>query len=515
MPQTRRNFLKQVAASSSLPLLAANEANAADGAGKRPLNLLVVFPDEMRAQAQQFMGMDPVLTPHLDRFARQSCVMRQAVANYPLCTPARAMFMTGQYPIRSGMVGNCQDYSAMVGVDLARSAVCWSDVLKSRGYATGYIGKWHLDAPHAPFVDSYNNPPNGAKWNEFTPPERRHGFDFWYSYGTYDLHMTPMYWTNASTRDTPVRVRQWGPEHEADLAIRYLKNDGGKMRETGKPFALVVSMNPPHSPYDQVPQRYLDLYKGRSSRELNPHPSVDWDKHYEDDKGPKNAKSYFASVSGIDEQFGRIMAALDEAGLSDNTLVVFFSDHGCNLGAHGEHTKNNPFEESMRIPMMLRLPGIIAPHMDDALMSLPDLYPTMLALLGHKQAIPITVEGSDLSERVKTGKGDSPSSQLYYRIPYGLHAFGMRGVRTARHTLVLNRRDKQPTLGYQLYDNLHDPLQMTNIAPSNMPLVEQLVSSELTPWLERTQDPWRPVPFDTGASSRQQAFHTAKDSVSN
>jgi arylsulfatase A-like enzyme len=509
MTQSRRKFLKQVAAGSTLPLLATGAAPAAEagtGSGKRPLNLLVVFPDEMRAQAQQFMGMDPVITPNLDRFAKQSCVMRQAVANYPLCTPARAMFMTGQYPIRNGMTGNCLDYTAYVGVDLAQNALCWSDMLKKKGYATGYIGKWHLDAPKAPYVESYNNPPNGTKWNEWCPPERRHGFDFWYSYGTFDLHLTPMYWTNSSTRDTPVHVKQWGPEHEADLAIRYLKNEGGKFRDASKPFALVVSMNPPHSPYDQVPQRYLDMYAGSTSRELNPHASVDWDKDYDDNKGPVNAKSYFAMVSGVDEQFGRILAALEEQKLSEDTLVVFFSDHGCNLGAHSEATKNTPFEESMRVPMMFRLPGSITPHMDDALMSMPDLYPTMMSLLGHKDAIPVTVEGTDLSARVKTGKGEAPTSQIYYRIPYGLHAFGLRGVRTERYTMVVDRRDKQTTLKYQLYDNLRDPLQMNNIAADNMPLVRELIAKELTPWLERTGDPWRAVPFDTSASSQQQAF---------
>jgi arylsulfatase A-like enzyme len=496
MPQSRRTFLKQVAAGSSLPLLAAAPAGAAPGSARRPPNLLLVFPDEMRAQAQQFMGMDPVLTPNIDRFARQSVVMRQAVANYPLCTPARGMLMTGQYPIRNGMTGNCHDYGALVGIDLSRHAHCWSDVLKAQGYTTGYIGKWHLDAPHAPYVKTRNNPPNGTKWNEWTPPERRHGFDFWYSNGAPEDHDSLSYWTNDSTRDTPIRVNEWGPIHEADTAIRFLKNEGGKLRDASKPFALVVSMNPPHSPYDQVPQRYLDLYAGKTARELNPHANVNWDKHYEDSKGPLNAVSYFAMVSAVDEQFGRILAALDEQKLSQETLVVFFSDHGCCLGAHGEPTKNNPYEESMRIPMMFRLPGATLPRMDDTLMSLPDLYPTLLGLLGLGQHIPASVEGSDLSARVLTGKGNTATSQLYLYVPYGANSFGKRGVRTERHTLIVERRDKQ-ALRYQLFDNVADPLQMKDIAANNMTLLSELVQRELLPWLELTGDSWRPAPFDT------------------
>lgn len=505
MSTNRRDFLKQVAAGSAVAY-AANAGAAGKGAAAKAPNLLLVFPDEMRAQAQGFMQSDPVLTPRIDRFARESCVMRQAVSNYPLCTPARAMLMTGQYPIHNGMTGNCHDFGALVGIDLSKYARCWSDLLKEQGYATGYIGKWHLDAPHAPYVESYNNPVHGVKWNEWTPPDRRHGFDYWYAYGTFDHHLTPMYWDNNSTRDTPLHIKQWGPEHEADKAIAYLKNEGGKLRDPNKPFALVVSMNPPHSPYDQVPQRYLDIYAGKSARELNSRPSVDWNLNkYPDSLGPQNAQSYFAMVSGVDEQFGRILDALDAQGLSDNTLVVFFSDHGCCLGAHGEPTKNVYYEESMRIPMMFRMPGKIAPRMDDALFSLPDLFPTMLGLLGLGKQIPDRVEGADYSQRVQTGKGAVASSQLYYGIPYGSTAFGKRGVRTEQYTMVVVRQDKKP-LYYILHDNARDPYQLKNIAADNMPLVQHLINTELEPWLEKTIDPWRPAMMSSDAAAATSAL---------
>ena len=503
MSTDRRTFLKLAAGSAAAAAAtqAASAAQCAAPAGPaKPLNLLLVFPDEMRAQAQGFMKSDPVLTPRIDKFAREAAVMRQAVANYPLCTPSRGMIMTGQYPIRNGMTGNCHDYGALVGVDLSRYAICWSDILKAQGYATGYIGKWHLDAPHAPYVESYNNPVHGMKWNEWTPPERRHGFEYWYAYGTFDQHLTPMYWSNDSTRDKPIHVNQWGPEHETDMAIRYLKNDGGKLRDPDRPFALAVSMNPPHTPYDQVPQRYLDLYAKHTAEELNSRPNVDWKKNWEPHLGPQHAKSYFASVSGIDEQFGRILDALEQNGLRDNTLVVFFSDHGCCLGAHGEPTKNNPYDESMRIPMMFRLPGKIAAHMDDALMSLADLYPTMLGLLGLQQQIPATVEGSDLSQRVATGKGNTATSQLYLYVPYGGQSFGKRGVRTEQYTMVVERRDKTP-LSYLLYDNVRDPYQLANIATGNQKVIDHLVHTELLTWLEKTGDPFRPFAFDSKGPS--------------
>lgn len=462
----------------------------------RPLNLLLFFPDEMRAQAQEFMHIDQTHTPNINRFARESCVMRQMVSNYPLCTPARGSFMTGQYPMHDGMTGNAHSYGRLVGINLSSSLICWSDVLKKQGYALGYVGKWHLDAPYAPYVKSYNNPVHGIKWNEWTAPERRHGFDFWYSYGAYDQRLKPMYWTNDTDREHPIYINQWEPEHDVDIAIRYLKNEGGKYRDSAKPFALAVSMSPPHSPYNQTPQKYLDLYKGMTPKELNPRPTVDWDKKYPNGFGPQHMNSYLAMVNGVDEQFGRILQELDKQGLSNDTLVVFFSDHGCCMGAHGEPTKNNPFEESMRIPMMFRLPGVIPQRNDDLLMSMPDLYPTMLGLLGFSREVPDTVEGTDWSNRVRTGKGAEATSQLYLKIPYGLSSFGKRGVRTHEHTLVIERKNKQP-LQYTLYDNQRDPYQQKNIAADNAALIAKLVKSELDPWLEKTVDSWRSAPFDT------------------
>lgn len=467
-----------------------------------PLNLLMVFPDEMRAHAQGFWNSDPAITPHIDAFAGQARVMDQMVSNYPLCTPFRGMLMTGQYPLSSGITGNAHDRGAKVGIELSPYAVCWSDVLREKGYSLGYIGKWHLDAPFTPYVKSYNNPDaHGTYWNEWTPPDRRHGFDFWHAYGTYDLHLNPMYWTNDTPRERPLFPQQWGPEHEADVAIQYLRNEGGTYRDADKPFALVVSMNPPHHPYDQIPEQYRGLYEGQTSRDLNRRPNVEWEGDYPAGFGPQYFREYLTMVSGVDDQFGRILAELDRQGLTENTLVVFFSDHGCCLGAHGQPTKDNPYEESMRIPMMFRLPGRIAPGRDSALMSAPDIYPTVLDLLGFGDAVPGSVEGVSLAGRILTGRGESPTSQLYLKVPYGQPSFGQRGVRTHTHTLVIDRQDGE-ALGYTLFDNVRDPYQMTNIAATSPELVRGLVEGELLPWLEKTRDSWRPTEFTTATTAR-------------
>ncbi|MCD6194509.1 MAG: sulfatase-like hydrolase/transferase, partial [Candidatus Aminicenantes bacterium] len=148
----------------------------------------------MRGQALGFLHEEIVFTPNLDRCARESVVFSQTVSNYPVCSPFRASLMSGKYPPSHGVLGNCNSKSAEYGYELKTNERCWSDILKEKGYSLGYIGKWHLDNPHKPYVKCYNNTEKFA-WNEWCPPERRHGFDFWYAYGTYDRHLNPMYWT--------------------------------------------------------------------------------------------------------------------------------------------------------------------------------------------------------------------------------------------------------------------------------------------------------------------------------
>jgi len=485
----RRAFFQQTAAS-----LAALSLSPDEFFGQKPqwttlpTNLLIVFPDQMRAQAQQFMGEDPVLTPTLDRFAGESLVFTQAVSNYPLCSPYRGSLMTGRYPFGHGVTGNCNDQGTRYGLELRTGERCWSDVLKESGYSLGYIGKWHLDSPRRPYVKCSNNTEKEA-WNEWTPPGRRHGFDFWYAYGTYDQHMKPMYWDAKADRDGAHWVDQWGPEHETELAIRYIKNEGGTYRDPDKPFALVVSMNPPHMPYDQMPQRYLDMYRARPVETLCNRPNIPpagtrWGDYYR-----KNIKGYLAMTTGVDEQFGRILHALRELGLEKDTIVFFTSDHGNCLGIHEEISKNNSYAESVRVPFLLRWPGRIKPRRDDLLISTSDICPTLLDLMGFGAAIPKSVEGTSHARLILTGRGGRPSAQLYLEIPYGRSAQGHRGVRTSRYTLTIAREAGKPEQT-TLFDDLKDPYQMKNIAPDNPFFVKELIEEDLVPWLKKTRDPW-------------------------
>ena len=450
-------------------------------------NLLFVFPDEMRAQTMGFLGEEKVKTPVLDRFAKESLYFSNGISNYPVCSPTRAMIFSGQYPIHNKVIGNCTNLSARYGCELPASTKCWSDVLKEQGYSLGYIGKWHLDAPHEPFVNTSNNL-GDTKWNEWTPPARRHGFDYWHAYGTYDQHMRPMYWDTNSPRDSFRYYDEWGPEHEANQAIAFLQNRNGQYREKGKPFALVVSMNPPHMDYKAVPRKYKDLYKDIPIESLITKPSIDpvgtkWGDHYRN-----SVKDYYAAVTGVDEQFGRILQALEENGLAENTIVVFTSDHGDCMGIHGEQTKNNPYEESMRVPLLIRFPGRIKAGTDDVLLSTTDLYPTLLGLMGYSSAIPGEVDGENLAQYLLTGSGQKPESQWYMRISDGNPAMGLRGVRNGRYTFVIHQQSESQR-SVMLFDRAKDPFEMKNIA-ADSPEVVQTLTLVLKEWLEKYRDPW-------------------------
>lgn len=483
---SRRQFIKTIAGG----LLASSVAEklTAKSNSPKPPNLIFVFPDQMRGQAMGFMKQDPVITPNLDRFAQESLVLTNAVSNYPVCSPYRAMLMTGKYPHTNGVLSNCNSGSAPYDCELRESDRCWSDVLKDRGYSLGYIGKWHLDAPYKPYVKCENNSDKFA-WNEWCSPNRRHGFDFWYAYGTYDYHFTPMYWPTESPRNKPIRINQWGPEHEADLAIKYISNVDGKYRDPSKPFALVVAMNPPHTPYHLVPQKYLDAYDGKTYKDLINRPNVNLEGGTPGGNlARRHVKNYFAMITGVDDQFGRILKVLENMGLKNDTIVVFTSDHGNCLGCHEHATKNVHYEESMRIPFLIRWSGKIMPRHNDLLLSTPDIYPTLLDLMGFSGDIPREVEGNSYASLFLTGKGRLPTSQLYIWVPVGEPAWGRRGVRTHLYTLTISKMPDKP-IKYVLHDNVNDPYQLNNIADANPDVVKELIK-ELEGLLRKHNDPW-------------------------
>lgn len=448
-------------------------------------NLVFIMADQWRGDALGCLGKEPVKTPCLDQLAREGVNFTNAVSSYPVSSPARGMLMTGMYPHKNKVTGNCNSANAPYGVELPQDARCWSDILKANGYQTGYIGKWHLDAPHEPYIDTYNNHGTVA-WNEWCPKERRHGFDYWTAYGTYDYHLKPMYWDTDAPRDSFYYVNQWGPEYEADKAIEYLN---GHIDKT-QPFALVVSMNPPHTGYELVPDRYKEMYKNLNVEALCANrPDIPAKGTEMGDYFRNNIRNYYACMTGVDENIGRIINELKRLGLFKNTIVVFTSDHGICMGAHEQAGKDIFYEESMRIPVLISWPEKIKPKTDRTTMiAFADLYPTLLSIMGFQQQIPEEVQTFNLASVLLYGKENNRIVQPYYYIQSSNPATGYRGLRTATHTFTIHATNGKVDK-IILFDRRSDPYQMNNIAMQHPKLVNRL-KSQLKTWLQKTEDPF-------------------------
>lgn len=495
-------------------------------------NLLFVMADQFRRQSLGFMNEEPVLTPHLDNFAKQGLVFTNAVSSFPVCTPFRAMLMTGKYPLSTGMTANC-----MPGIDLEllKDEICFGDVLKESGYSTGYIGKWHLENPS---LNKYEITPDSAgmgelgwagKWDAWTPPDRRHGFDFWYAYNTFDLHFQPHYWTEDLPRKK--EVRDWSVKHETEVAIDFITK-----QNPDKPFALFLSWNPPHPGY-MAPKEFKDLYKDIDlfPRKNNPADHM------------KNSRMlYYAGISGCDHYFGELLKTLEEKGIADNTIVIFTSDHGDMLGSHGRYSKGIWYEESIGIPFMVRWPKQIAAGKENMVFGNCHFMPTILGLMGLD--IPQTTEGHDYSNIIlgKEGKKAKDALLFWYNTPtdrfskqqndyggiqgivalseyeeYNWKTFGYRGLRTEKYTYIVDRYSEisaanspgnilhplRPPLNieniinsvsegnnyiYYLYDNENDPYQMNptiTTNPDEYPTMKKL-NERLVARLKEINDPF-------------------------
>ncbi len=444
-------------------------------------NLLFIFPDQLRPQALGFMDEDPVFTPNIDQFAKEAVVFKNAVSNRPLCTPYRGMLMTGKYCFSTKLLTNCNTYSRKFGNYLREDETCFPDVLNQNGYFCGYIGKWHLDAPtheEGPDVDDWRK----AVWESYTPPgPKRHGFKFWHAYGCNNRHNDPYYWVNNAPVEDTLFAKKWSPEHEADVAIDFIQTN------KDKPWALFVSMNPPHGPYHEVPQKYRDHYANIPVDSLLNRPNVP--KGKKGDIGRKNVQDYFACVTGVDDQFGRIMKALEESGQKENTIVVFSSDHGEMMGSHGLLQKVVWYEESFLIPFIIRWPKELKPGLNDLHLNVPDVMPSLLSLLGLEEKIPEKVEGKNYAD-VILGKSDGkPEFSLYLNCNYPNPERGMRGIRTDRYTFVVQKNKEGGIENYLLFDNQNDPYQLKNMAKENPELINEFQDKMINE-LSKINDPW-------------------------
>ena len=474
---------------------------------ERP-NVIYIFPDQFRNQALGFWNQDgfrqhinfkadPVHTPFLNEFARQAVVLTSAQSNCPLSSPHRGMLLTGMYPHNSGVPLNCNSNRPVSS--LHEGAECISDVFKQSGYDCAYFGKLHVDYPTP---NDPNNPGEYVEkqrpaWDAYTPKERRHGFNHWYSYGTFDQHKNPHYWDNEGRRHDP---KEWSPMHEAGQVISYLKNEDN-VRDTQKPFFMMVSMNPPHSPYRSLKdcmEEDLALYKDIPLDSLLVRPNADATM-----SKAASTPYYFASVTGVDRAFGQIIEALNKLGLDENTIVIFSSDHGETMCSQGiNDPKNTPYAESMNVPFLVRFPNKLAPRVDPLLLSTADVMPTILGLSGLSNAIPSEVQGTNFAPLLLDAEADikRPLATLYIQNVDGeKDANGLvqsyfpaaRGIKTTKFTfaLYIDRETKQIKKSL-LFDDRKDPYQLQNLPLEAHPGLVKRLCREMGLLLKEVGDPW-------------------------
>lgn len=475
---------------------------------QRP-NVIYIFPDQMRNHAMGFwreegfrefvnFTADPVHTPNLDRFARESVVLTSAMSNCPLSSPHRGSLLTGMYTENSGVPVNCNSNRPVSSLRV--DAECISDVFSQAGYNCAYIGKLHVDYPTP---NDPENPGNYVEnktpvWDAYTPPERRHGFDYWYSYGTFDVHKHPHYWDTKGVRHD---INEWSPQHETDKAIAYLQNKN-KERDADKPFFMMLSFNPPHSPYSSLEdcmEEDFNLYKDLSLDSLLIRPNADRTM-----KKAPSVRYYFASVTGVDREFGRILEELKKQGLDKNTLVVFSSDHGETMCSQGiDDPKNSPYVESMNVPFLVRFPSMLTPRVDEHLiLSTPDIMPTVLGLCGLSDLIPAEVEGKNYAGWLKDQNNNIPlrKGALYIKNADGdknadgkvISYFPLsRGIKTDRYTLSLTIDRKSKELVHSLlFDDIEDPYQLKNLSLDENQEIVTMLCREMVPLLQEADDPW-------------------------
>lgn len=456
----------------------------------------MAFWDEPDFAPYQGWRADPVQTPNLDRFAKESVVLSRAMSNCPLSSPYRGIFLTGMYPERSGITLNCM--AERPQSSLREDAVCISDVLSENGYSCGYIGKLHADfpTPNDPANPGHYVSSRDPEWDAYTPAERRHGYSYWYSYGTFDVHKNPHYWDTDGVRHDP---KEYSVKHETDKAIEFLRNRDGQ-RKKDAPFFLTIAYNPPHSPYeslDDCMEQDYAIYENMSYKQLYVRENADTTL-----SKAESAKYYFANVTGVDREFGRLLDELKALGLDKNTIVVFTSDHGETMCSQGTlDPKNSIYTESFNVPFIIRYPGKLRPHVDSVLLSAVDIYPTLLSLAGLGKEIPQTVEGRDLSPVLleNGAKCDVPQAVLYLRNVNGnVDADGLvrgffpvaRGVKTDRYTMEIAIKRNGDLSRVMIFDDLKDPYQMRNLDWRSNPGLFRDLCAVLAAKLEEADDIW-------------------------
>ncbi len=419
------------------------------------------MPDQWRGMDLGAMGNAELKTPNMDALAGAGALLRNVTANCPVCCPARGTLLTGRFGHEHGVDVN--------DAPLPDKQVTIAEIARERGYRTGFVGKWHLEG--------------GKRQPGYVRPERRQGFDFWAA-----NICSHRYWNMHYFRDAPepIQIEGYSATAFTDAAIEFIRSD------EEAPFLGFVQWGPPHNPY-VAPPEYMNMY----------HPDMltmraNWSGPVQRARGQdlgsrSDIAGYYAAITFIDDEVGRIVAALKETGRLENTVIFITSDHGDMLGSHGTVLKRKPWAESLQVPGIVHYPAAVPAGLE---LSMPishvDVAPTLLGLAGIPGGMGMS--GLDLSAHLLApehgGREGVPGPDSVYAQSYTPTEQGefppWRGVRTERYTYA--RHKDRP---WMLYDNESDPFQLDNLVgkPAHSELEAELDALTMD-WFERTVDEW-------------------------
>lgn len=422
----RRTFLKT--ASGTVLTIAFGKAL------QRP-NIVFVLVDQWRAQALGYRGDPNAHTPAIDALAKESFDFTHAVSGFPVCSPYRASLMTGQYAVRHGLVVN--------DVELRPQGSTLGESFQKAGYSTGYIGKWHI----------YGSPEGKLERRlSFVPAASRFGFATWQGCECTHNYNKSLYYAGSD----PV-ARYWDG-YDAVAQTRAACAFVREKAQKSDPYFLLLSLGPPHDPYGTAPDRFAAMYQDRkiTLRENVPETLAD--------TATKNLRGYYAHIAALDECVAELRQAVADSGSGEDTIFVFASDHGDMLQSQGTHHKQQPWDESLRVPFLVHYPRVLGRKRRESATPIdaPDVMPTLLGLC--RLPVPESVQGVDHSPLIRGSKKDEAEPAALLNLPASfsvVRSLGIaeyRGIRTPRYTYV--RSIEGPWL---LYDNKVDPFQKRNL----------------------------------------------------
>jgi choline-sulfatase len=447
-----------------------------DAAVAAPPNILFVYTDDQAAWALGASGDPNSKTPHMDRLAREGAYLINAFTVTPVCSPSRAGMFASRYGCEVGITDWIQPQTE-AGIGLDRKNAIWPKVLKKHGYATGLVGKWHLGTQP-----------------QFHPT--KHGFDYF------------MGFLGGGTSPRDPTLEEGGEPHKlsgftsdilTDRALKFIEHN------QVRPFALCLHFRSPHAPY--LPVGEQDWLTFSSLDPVIPDfPNLDMP------RVKQLTREYHASVGEVDRNLGRVLDQLDRLELAENTIVIFTSDHGYNIGHHGilhkgnaswittnpppgtanipERRRPNMFDTSLRVPALVRWPGKIQPKtiVKHTVTNL-DWYPSVLAMAGAELPPDQIIHGRNMLPLLR-GEQVDWDNDLYaeYSVHNSMRA-DMRAYRTPHWKL---KRDFLNPGHDELYDLVKDPHETTNLIASQSDEAKQALaalSQKILNKMEQLKDP--------------------------